>query len=296
MRIIDCYADMLTSYEGNAFSFEKWRVYIDTALPGIASLIVSDTKQSLASGGVSWESDILPVLNAVAQNTALRERAHDSFCSVTKHLSQRVQERFGRNLDVDVILYLGLCNGAGWVTEHQGRRVILLGIEKIMELHWCSPDDLRGLIYHELGHAYQAQYGVLKRIFDRSADMFLGQLFTEGIAMYFEQELVGDPDYYHQDRNGWKGWCAAHLAQIKADFGRDLQTMTYATQRYFGDWVEYDGHGDVGYYLGCCFVRFILRAEKFDALIGFDIDRVWVCFQQFMGQAFPDAQGVQSAH
>ena len=72
--------------------------------------------------------------------------------------------------------------------------------------------------------------------------------------------------------------------------------MTYATQRYFGDWVEYDGHGDVGYYLGCCFVRFILRAEKFDALIGFDIDRVWVCFQQFMGQAFPDAQGVQSAH
>lgn len=282
MRIIDTYSAILTAYEGDAFCLEKWRMYMDALLTGLASLIVSDARKRVESGGVSWEQDILPVLSAAARAAELREKAYASFCSVTKNLTKALHDRFGKNLDVDVILYLGLCNGAGWVTEHQGRRVILLGIEKIMELNWCSPDDLRGLIYHELGHAYQAQYGVLKRSLERPSDAFLWQLFTEGVAMCFEQELVGDPDYYHQDRYGWKSWCADHLAQIKADFSRDLPAMTYATQRYFGDWVEYHGHSDVGYYLGCRFVRFVLTRYGFDEAIRLDVDRVAALFEQFL--------------
>lgn len=36
---------------------------------------------------------------------------------------------------------------------------------------------------------------------------FVWQLFTEGIAMYFEQALVGNFNYYHQDKNGCLEWC-----------------------------------------------------------------------------------------
>lgn len=283
MNIIDAYPELLTAYEGGAFCFAKWSSYMDAALPGMAPLIISDVERCLETGSVSWETDYLPVLNAVLAQDGLREEAHASFRAVTRELDRAVQDRFGKSLDVDLVFYLGLCNGAGWVTECQGRKTVLLGIEKIMELNWCGLDEMRGLIYHELGHIYQGQYGVLDRTFERDEDAFLWQLFTEGIAMYFEQALVGDFDYYHQDRDGWKEWCDRHFQQIKTDFAGDLKSMTFANQRYFGDWVSYHGHGDVGYYLGCRFVHSILSLYEFDELIRFPIDTVTRLFRQFIG-------------
>lgn len=282
MNIINTYPALLAAYEGEVFRFQKWKAYIDSALLGVSSLVISDVQKCLETGKVSWDRDYLPVLNAVASNFELREKAHDSFCSVTKDMEQTIYDKFGKDLDVDIIFYLGLCNGAGWMTEHLGRKTVLLGIEKIMELNWCGIDDMYGLIYHELGHVYQGQYGILKRKFDNDADSFLWQLFTEGIAMYFEQTLVENPDYYHQNKDGWKKWCDDHLEEIKADFNHDLKTMKAASQRYFGDWVDYKEHIDVGYYLGCEFVRYILSMYKFDEIICFDIDIVIQLFKQFV--------------
>lgn len=281
MKIIDTYSALLTAYEEGAFSLAKWKAYIGVALPGISPLLVSDMEECLHAG-YTWEKDFLPVLNAVVREDSLREQAYDSFCAVTKDLEQTICARFGKTLEIDLIFYLGLCNGAGWVTNYCGRKVILFGIEKIMELNWCGLDDMRGLIYHELGHVYQAQYGILDRQFDRDAERFLWQLFTEGIAMCFEQALVRDPDYYHQDKNGWKAWCDDHLDGIKADFDRDLNTMTQASQRYFGDWVWYNGHNDVGYYLGCRFVQDILSGYPFDEAIRFDMDKVTELYRRFI--------------
>ena len=282
MKIINTYPDLLAAYEDDVFRFQKWESYIDSILPGVSSLLISDVQKCLETGKVSWDRDYLPVLNAVANNCELREKANSSFCSVTRNLEQIIYDKFGKNLDVDIIFYLGLCNGAGWVTEYHERKVILLGIEKIMELNWCGIDDMHGLIYHELGHVYQGQYGILKRTFDNDTDTFLWQLFAEGVAMYFEQTLVENPDYYHQDKDGWKKWCDDHLEEIKADFNHALKTMTYANQRYFGDWVEYNGHMDVGYYLGCQFVRYMLSMYEFDEIICFDIDIVTQLFKQFI--------------
>ena len=140
---------------------------------------------------------------------------------------------------------------------------------------------MNGLICHELGHVYQKQYGTLKREFDNFEDSFLWQLFTEGVAMCFEQTVVGDAEYYHQDKNGWKAWCDGHFEQIRSDFARDLKTMSQADQRYFGDWVSYNGRGDVGYYLGCRFVRYILSDYGFDEIICFDIAKVKELFERF---------------
>ena len=282
MRIINTYPAMLAAYEGTAFRFEKWKSYLDSVLPGAASLFISDMKQCLETGGFSWEKDYLPVLNAAALHDELREKANDSFCRATENLERSLYDKFGKSLDVDVIFYLGLCNGAGWVTEYQGRKAVFLGIEKIMELNWCGTDAMHGLIYHELGHVYQWQYGVLDRTLDQQPDRFLWQLFTEGIAMYFEQALVGDPEYFHQDKNGWKAWCDSHFEEIKADFDQDLKAMTPATQRWFGDWAEYHGRGDVGYYLGCRFVRDILSMYGLDEMICFDMDIVAQLYRRFI--------------
>ena len=58
--------------------------------------------------------------------------------------------------------------------------------------------------------------------------------------------------------------------------------MTPAGQRWFGDWVRYQGHGDVGYYLGCRFVRYILSLHPLDEIISFDIGDVRRLYGMFM--------------
>ena len=73
------------------------------------------------------------------------ETLHTSFVRVTNGLNQRIIDCFAHELEIDIVLYLGLCNAAGWVTNINGRDVILLGIEKILELSWYDEDSMYGL-------------------------------------------------------------------------------------------------------------------------------------------------------
>ncbi len=281
MNIINTSAGILSVFEQSGFDLAKWEEYIDTYVPGAKELCIADKDECLAAG-YSWEQDYLPVLNAVLQKPEQRDEVIRSFFSVTENLEQKILDKFGRTPEVDVILYLGLCNGAGWVTTINGKTVVLLGIEKIMELNWQDTDAMNGLILHELGHVYQSQFGVLHREFTQLEDHFLWQLFTEGIAMVFEQEIVGDPEYYHQDINGWKQWCDRNAERIRQSFFSDIRHMTKENQRYFGDWVSFEGYGDTGYYLGTRFVRFLLETNRFDQVIQYNIEEVRQSFEQFM--------------
>ncbi len=263
------------------FDMNAWEAYMDKWVPGAREFCTKDMQECLQAG-YTWENDYLPALNTVQASRECFEKAVASFRSVTEHLSQRIRERFGKDLDADVVLYLGLCNGAGWVTEVNGRTTVLLGVEKIIELDWCDTDSMNGLIVHELGHVYQEQYGRLHAETEGQAERFLWQLFTEGVAMVFEQEVLGDAGYFHQDVNGWKAWCDSHAGLIKNSFAADLDTMTRENQRYFGDWVSFEGYGDVGYYLGVRFVRFLLEKDSFDNIIGYGLEDVCNGFEAFV--------------
>ena len=281
MNITDTSAQIPGVFVLGRFDIEKWKSYIDASVPGAKELCLDDMQETV-SAGYSWQEHFLPVLNAVAQDTVRREKAVGSFHRITERLDEKITERFRKTVDVDLILYLGLCNGAGWVTSVSGKRCVLLGIEKIMELDWCDTGAMTGLIVHELGHVYQDQYGVLDRKPGSVPDQFLWQLFTEGIAMVFEQEIVGDPGYFHQDRQGWKQWCDGHAELIRQSFDRDMKTMTQETQRYFGDWVSFEGYPDTGYYLGARFIRFLLENDAFDRLILYSVREVKDGFVRFL--------------
>jgi len=281
MNVIDLSEQMLSAYENGRFDLEKWKNYMSRCLPGAEALCLADMREVL-DAGYSWEKDFLPVLNAVTQNADKREEAVASFRRVTETLDERITARFGKTVDADLVLYLGLCNGAGWAASVNGKPVVLLGIEKIMELNWCDVTAMTGLVIHELGHVYQEQYGVLRREFTARREKFLWQLFTEGVAMVFEQEVIGDPAFYQQDVDGWKQWCDENSALIRQSFCADLDGMTQDNQRYFGDWVRFHGHGDTGYYLGARFVRFLLEADAFDNIIGYGIEEVQAGFDRFL--------------
>lgn len=280
IKIIDTYNQIGDLFIGGNFDFEKWKKYINSMYPDCDKMFTDDVKEYIATGKYTFEQDFLPIINNVFNNPKL-DAIHRSFLMVIDGLNKKIERKFGREVDAEIVLYLGLCNGAGWVTDINGKTVILLGVEKIIELDWCSIDDMRGLIYHELGHVYQAQYGVLERESAEDAKNFIWQLFVEGVAMYFEQLLVGDIKYYHQDKNGWKAWCDEHFVRILQDFKNDIATMTEKDQRYFGDWADYHGKGDVGYYLGARFVHFMLQKYKFDEIIDFDIDAVCTALEEF---------------
>ena len=286
LRIINLATELSPIYPGGRFDLACWERFLRAADPALAELCLADMNADIAAGMIRFDRDLQPVLDACWQDAGARARAIASFGEVTAGLAERIRECFGRTVEADVILYPGLCSGAGWVTKLHGRDVILLGLEKIIELRWYGVDEMRGLILHELGHVYQSQYGVLERACPDSRSRFLWQLFTEGVAMCFEQRIVGDPGYFHQDRDGWRDWCDAHLRRITADFLRDLDTMQRETQHWFGDWVSYQGRGDVGYYLGAKLVHFICRSRAFDGILSLEvpeIDRLLTAFAHEAG-------------
>ena len=281
LRFIDAMPELPFSGDSDSFDLERWKAYMDAALPGAKELCLQDMTDCV-SAGYPWEDAFLPVLNAAIRNTDARQKTARAFHRVTDGLEQRLLSAFGRTPDADVILYFGLCNGAGWATDVDGRPAVLLGIEKIIELGWYGADDMRALILHELGHLYHFQFGADRRALRHTADALLWQLFSEGVAMVFEQDALGNAEYFHQDKNGWKTWCETHLGMIAARFADDLRRMTPQDQNYFGDWVRFEGRPDVGYYLGAAFVRFILSAERFDRVIQYGPAEIRSAFDRFL--------------
>lgn len=281
IKIIDTYSQINTLFENETFNLEKWESYINSIYENSADIFKNDIKEYLDSGKCVYEKDILPIINAVNGHSAL-EILHTSFHKVTDRLNERIVDCFGNEVDVDIVLYVGLCNAAGWVTQINGKNVILLGVEKILELNWQDENSMYGLIYHELGHVYHKQYGVYNQHSDDNKQNFVWQLYTEGIAMYFEQVLVHDLNFYHQNENGWREWCDNHFRQILLDFHADLPTMTRFNQKYFGDWVNYCGRGDVGYYLGTKLVQHLCNKYRFEQLINMNIDNVYKLYLDFI--------------
>lgn len=278
--IIDTYSKIPALFANGTFQLEKWKTYINSIYDDSAHIFTDEVDAYLASGKYTFEKDFLPIIDAVCGDRKL-DTLHTSFLTAVEDLNQRILQNFDREVDTDIVLYLGLCNAAGRVTVINGRQTILLGVEKIIELNWHELDSMYGLVYHELGHVYHSQHGNLEQTSGDNRRDFVWQLFTEGFAMYFEQALVGDFDFFHQGSE-WKKWCDDHFEQILTDFDRDLPAITRFDQRYFGDWASYFGHGDVGYYLGNRFVHRLRESYSVDALINLDIESVYELYCSFV--------------
>ncbi len=148
MKIIDTYDSIYSSYKHNVFDIELWEKYADEISSELKNKVKKDSKRN------DFEKQTLPVLNSLIKNRETAKNAHASFLKSTKNLEEKIFEKFNVDLDVTIVFYLGLCNGAGWATTINGKPAILLGIEKITELNWCDEKSMIALIYHELGHIW----------------------------------------------------------------------------------------------------------------------------------------------
>ena len=242
MKIIDTFSEIMGCYRDKVFQMAYWEKYAESILPGLSDKIKKDTE------GCDFQNDILPVVNYVAHNYDKLESAHRSFLLLTDGLQEKMRNILHTDPDVSVIFYLGLCSGAGWATELDGKPLVLLGVEKIIELSWYDKSDMAGLIYHELGHIWHNH--MRKKTIEPFQNQALWQLYREGTAMYMEQLLMEDYNFYHQDDGMWLNFCQTNRNELfKAYLERVINGES--TSDFFGDRNHYNGISDIGYYLGC---------------------------------------------
>lgn len=249
---IDTFSGMRSCFPAGRFSLPDWEKYA----ANIAEELPDKIRDDIAD--YSFETDVLPVVQNVCANWEKLEFAHSSFQSAAAKISEQLTQKIHTDLDICVVFYLGLCSGAGWATTLNGKPAVLLGAEKILELKWVDPDRMFALIAHEIGHIWHQAMGGAFGQAETIEERAVFQLFSEGIAVWFEQCLYGQDDFFLENHDGWLDWCTAHDAEIRREYWRRIRCGE-SVQDFFGDWARYQGHSDVGYYLGNRFVRWLLK-------------------------------------
>ena len=250
MKIINSCGKIKSIFK-NGFSINLWREYATEISEELPAKCENDAKS------YDFNKDVLPVIE-LALNEEKIDLVSKNFQLVANKLNENLSKLFKEEPDIDIILYLGLCNGAGWATTLNNKNTVLLGIEKIIELNWCDEKNLSGLILHEIGHLWHKLNGNFDIPTFTKRRKSIAQLYCEGIAMVCEQILCGDDEFYHQDKDGWLNWCYEHESELKKEYLSRLNSKE-SVQDFFGDWSSYNGHSDVGYFLGCRFIRHLMK-------------------------------------
>ena len=252
MQIVNTYKDILKIFPCDKFDLSIWEKYANQ----VSALLPQKCKNDVIN--YDFEKDILPVINYALSHKEIMQSVDKSFNTATNTLIQNLHLLFNDDIQLDIILYLGLCNGAGWATTLGNRNTILLGIEKIIELSWYDIDSIQGLIFHEVGHIWHKVNGNFNSPVNSQKEKSICQLYQEGLAMVCEQILCNDNNYFHQNKNGWLEFCQKNELSLKKEYLNRLNSDS-STDDFFGDWCSYKGYSDIGYYLGCVFIKFLQK-------------------------------------
>lgn len=250
MKIINT-CDSIYTHFSNGFDMALWREYAVNISKELPSKCENDAKE------YDFNKNILPIIET-ALNKEKIDLVNKNFNTVIDTLKANLTKLFNEEPDINIILYLGLCNGAGWVTTLDGKNTVLLGIEKTIELDWGDEVNMLALILHEVGHLWHKLNGNLYIPDFTKRRKAIQQLYQEGVAMVCEHILCGDDNFYHQDKDGWFDWCKKNENEIKREYLRRLEEKE-SVQDFFGDWCSYKGYSDVGYYLGSRFVEHLMK-------------------------------------
>ncbi|WP_151737461.1 hypothetical protein [Paenibacillus tengchongensis] len=229
---------------------DYWQQNAGACLPGLKSMLEEDSK------GYSLEREVTPVaVRALTGDWPLLVEAHGHFAALMPEIEERFTSLFPFSREVPVYFYVGLCNGAGWATAVDGTRAVLLGAEKIAELKWHSRKAISGLLCHELCHIAHAELrgSSIHMKYPEPEQQAVWQLYIEGFAQRYEQALLNQDDFYHQDDGGWLDWCNRNRAGLAKEYLRRSRHRE-SVRDFFGDWNSFLGHSDTGYYLGREFI------------------------------------------
>ena len=146
-------------------------------------------KDDFESNGYSWR-DIAAnmVFNRTKDDFSKMLEAYDNILYAINNITSKVQQVFHIEIDINIVLYSGLCNSAGWVTRYAGKRAVLFGIDKIAKLGWHTLDKIEPLIAHELCHvihfAIRGEDDLNISIERNTFNKGLWSIYEEGFAQF----------------------------------------------------------------------------------------------------------------
>lgn len=300
-EIIDTFPAFLTYWaraQGRPLDeqIESWAAEYMAPWPDLLAMQVDD----YASQGLDWwqvaAEKVFPYL--ADRLPAMRE-AHDNLLCLLAPTYASASETLGFDGDVVFVLYVGLGNGAGWVTPYCGLPAILFGLENIAECGWTQPGRLAGLIAHEIGHLahhhWRAQHG------QRLGAGPWWQLYEEGFAERCESLVLQAETRRQGGRHkgdDWLDWCQSHQHWLAAEFLRTVDAGEPVTA-FFGSWFDIRGRSETGYYLGHKVIEELEQHQSLKDVALLDDVEVWArpILEQMAGHgvqaqpsdpAFPD--------
>ncbi len=253
VRVIDTFPAFLTYWakvQGKPLDeqIEGWATDYMSLWPELLARQIEDySSQNLDWRQIAREK-VFPYLT---ERLPAMQQAHQNLLELCEPIYSRAQQALAFDSKANLVIYVGIGCGAGWVTPFRGLPAILFGLENIAESDWSAPETITGLVAHEIGHLahyyWRAQDG--KAI--GSGPWW--QLYEEGFAQHCES-LILDSDTWHQASGGnddnWLDWCQSHKGWLAAEFVRTVDAGK-PVSLFFGSWFEICGQSETGYFLGC---------------------------------------------
>ncbi len=251
MQVIDYFYDFQKYYKKDASVYELldcWSNYMNNKQE-IKDKCISDYQNN----GIDYkEIAYHKVFKLTHQNIDKMYVAYQNLLSIMSTLIEVIEKQVNINLDIDLMIYHGLGNGAGWAGKVNGRYGILFGVEKIAELNWHTLDKLEALVSHEVCHMihyHLKPYEEIKKHYQSSLyDKGIWQLYVEGFAQYYQSKLL-NKQVESRDKS-WLENCFNQQDKLKKIYFRQLYDDKNGCNDFFGDWNQVLGISDAGYFLG----------------------------------------------
>jgi hypothetical protein len=244
---VECFKDKLdVSVEDKIDLWEK--CYI-SKYPELEN----NCKEDYESSGYRWR-DIANTMafNRTKNDFSKMKEAYSNILLILNDINEKVKMVFGLNLDINIVLYTGLCNSAGWVDFYDGKRAVLFGIDKIAELDWHTIEKLEPLAAHELCHVIhfrlRGEDNLPNAVERNNYNKGIWRIYEEGFAQYFQNKLLLN----EIDSRGkeWTLKCKENKNELKKLYLKALQDEKTGVRNFFGDWFRVLGISDAGYFLG----------------------------------------------
>lgn len=257
IKIIDTFKDFRGNFENNLnLSIDKkielWeRTYKE--YPELFTKLKDDYIQD----GYDWIKIAKTlVFNKTEENFSKMLEAYQNILFVLDFINEKAQHVFNIDIDINIVLYSGLGNSAGWVDTYDNKTAILYGIDKIAELEWQDLKSIESLIAHELCHVVHFYIRKKENLIDNYESIYdygIWRVYTEGFAQFYQFKLI---DSCIDSRGEeWLNVCDSNLNKLKGLYLNSLYDNKIGSKYFFGDWYEVEGISDAGYYLGQKFIE-----------------------------------------
>ncbi len=278
MKVIDTFKDYKDYIEKHLEKepkekMELWESYYNSNFPDVER----KCKEDYEAEGYSWrEIGLTKVFNRTKEDFPKMIEGYNNLLKLLKGMDEKVKDIFHVDIDINIVIYSGLLNSAGWVDKYEGKRAMLFGIDKIAELGWQHEDKIKALICHELCHVahfqIRSESNLPEHVEHSKYNEGIWNIYEEGFAQYFQQ-VLGESSVDSRGEQ-WNIECEKIEEQLKEEYIKALEDKEKGTRDFYGDWFKVLGISDVGYFLGSKLIANLSRRYTIEDIAFMEFDLI----------------------